>query len=190
MPISYNDGGTWRELIDVYYNDGGTWRTLDAVYYNDEGTWRKVHDSGAGSMVLLDNQNISATQNTAQSDPISAYHLFNDGHAEEEFNTAVGGPSTSTFNLPSNWWTTNPQASVGDDYEVQVTVSATNGIGTLSGDATGAWIPLTTDRSWTLTVTNPGASVTGERTLLVEIRDSATMTLQDSCLVNLSSEVL
>jgi hypothetical protein len=37
-----NDGGTWRQLINVYVNDGGTWRDIQEIYVNDGGTWRSV----------------------------------------------------------------------------------------------------------------------------------------------------
>ena len=44
MATYVNDGGTWREINNLYVHDGTSFtnKTIDNVYINDSGTWREV----------------------------------------------------------------------------------------------------------------------------------------------------
>lgn len=43
MPISANDGGTWKEATNMYVKDGGTWKEVTNGSVNDSGTWKEFH---------------------------------------------------------------------------------------------------------------------------------------------------
>ena len=77
-----------------------------------------------------------------------------------------GAIMTHVMRLPS--WAGNPFAAavtIGGPYEARLTVSA--GSSPNSGDTVNSWLALSSDRSWTITQSDPG-SQTG--TWLVEIR--------------------
>lgn len=77
----------------------------------------------------------------------------------------------------------DPKASAPSDYEVQATLVS----GTLTGgsSATGSWLALTSNRSWTLTQTVIGVATQVD--LTIEIRKGAGATLA-SATVTLDAE--
>lgn len=42
MSINVKDGGTWKEVLEVYVKDSGTWKTCLDVYIKDAGSWKSV----------------------------------------------------------------------------------------------------------------------------------------------------
>ena len=75
------------------------------------------------------------------------------------------GTGSGTLAVNFNWARPN-FTGVGNDYEVILSVSFSSGGGTLSGTV-DTWLPLTTNRSWTLTKDNLG---TATRICVVSIR--------------------
>lgn len=73
-------------------------------------------------------------------------------------------------------------SGAASNYEVRATVTA----GALSTGLTGSWLALSSNRTWTRSRTIVG---TGTATLLIEIRDTATSTVQDSATISLEAEV-
>lgn len=90
----------------------------------------------------------------------------------------AGGPDSMTFRRDGrvalsgslsigelfSAWCSNPQATVGDGYWIRATVLN----GTFTGDATGSWLQLSADRSWTCS--------TAAGTLQVQISSDASGT--------------
>lgn len=70
--------------------------------------------------------------------------------------TTVAVPSSSP--AINGQWTTVPSATVGDGYEVEVTVASSNGKGTLTGSPLGVYTPLGSAFGLTLSV----AKVSGQ----------------------------
>ena len=78
------------------------------------------------------------------------------------YNTAAGSVVTSLViyrNGQANGttWTTPTATTIGDGYEVRVTVSAEFGV---SGPARGSWHALTSNRQWDLTRSSVGVTDT------------------------------
>lgn len=185
----YNDSGVWRQMTEIHYNDSGTWRRLSEMHYNDSGTWRQVFDN---DFVSLDPQAIASNRDTTSGGgtATAGYLLTTDGIAQQEVNTSFITDSTTISALAgNNWWTGKPQVGVGNSYEVRATQTATNGNGSLSGTL-GAWLALSSLRQWTLTDTGINVDRIATRTILIEIRDTATMTVQDSASVNLTTTLV
>jgi hypothetical protein len=68
-------------------------------------------------------------------------------------------------------------AGVTSDYEIRATVIS--GSNPTAGDALNTWLPLSTARKWDYQVSGKAKYIDG--TILFEIRDTATSTVQDSC---------
>lgn len=81
------------------------------------------------------------------------------------------GMGGTTFIAP--WWTTAPQAGIGASYQIRATL---NSGPTPTAGNLNTWTDLTTDQTWTLT----DVIAAGPTELLIEIRDTATGTVQDS----------
>lgn len=83
------------------------------------------------------------------------------------------------------WASTEPSSGVGDDYEVRLTVNS--GSNPSSGPSVSTWLALSTQRQWDLEATGTDTSLSGNWT--IEIRDTATSTVQDSATFAISSTV-
>lgn len=100
-----------------------------------------------------------------------------------KFNT--NGTITDEDNSPETpWWSNAPAVGIGSNYEIRVTVTA--GI-TPSGGSPGFWHDMASQQVWTVT---RGSVGTDTSTLLVEIRDKATSTVQASGSYTLTAQVL
>lgn len=87
--------------------------------------------------------------------------------------TGVASPG-GTGGFSSTW--VLPTIYAGAAYEARSTITA----GTLDTDpSAGAWISLSTDRTWSKILGGSG-------TFTLEIRDVATSTVRDTCIVTLS----
>lgn len=164
MALSINDSGTWRDIQAVYVNDAGTWRTIQEIYVNDSGTWRSVFVG----------ETIAITDTTAESEAVSpsaataTFRLTSAGNIEY-----TTGSNTVTDN--GDWIT--PQTNMAN-YECRFDVTS----GSLSSGTTGAWMSLSTTRTWTKQqVTNGTSTAIGtlqiRRTSDSTVMDTATITL-------------
>ena len=168
MPMSVNDAGTWRTLTDVHVNDAGTWRRIQEVWVNDAGTWRMVH---VGDVVAITSQTIT----DSQLDPTPAvvsYQLQSDGNVEA---TSGGFPSAL-----GDWVT--PTASAGAAYEARATIVS----GSLTSGTAGSWLPLSSNRTWSLTRSVIGFSTT---VLTIEIRRAADGVVLTTATITLEANV-
>ena len=82
-------------------------------------------------------------------------------------------------------WCT-PTSAAGD-YEVFATLNSSTGSGLASG-TTGAWLALTSNRTWTVTESTSGNSSTAE--LGMQIRKIGTGTVLATATITLEAEVL
>lgn len=69
------------------------------------------------------------------------------------------------------------------DYEVRATLLT----GIIDGGTFDTWLSCSTDRFWSITNTDEGTTVDGE--MLIQIRDVATQTVQDSATITLEATV-
>lgn len=136
MPLSINDSGTWRTVLQPYVNDSGVWRPV-IVYVNDSGTWRIV-----STRITLSNVNV--TRATAfPTDATATYTLLSNGTVDR-----------SPVGFVENWIT--PTSAAGAAYEAllhQVSGS------TITGSALDTWLPLSSNRAWSLTQAGAGELV-------------------------------
>lgn len=118
----------------------------------------------AGSGVSISNQTVNSL---GPSPKTAKYELTNTGIA-------------NGYNSPrfiENWLS----SGFTSDYQVRVTDV---GGGLTGGSGTGTWLNLGTTRFWEITESASGASISNE--ILVEIRDVATSTIQDSATITLN----
>lgn len=191
MPIEfhYNDAGTWRKLSEIHYFDDviADWRELDAVWYNDAGVFRQVFTNKA---VSLDNITANGTRNTSggSGTATAAYQLQTDGTAATRTNTNSGTDATTVTGISDNWWTGKPETSVGTDFEARATETGSSGGGTFTGTL-DTWEAITVLREWKLADTCNNCEREESRTLLIEIRDVLTMTVQASAVISLRTQL-
>ncbi len=190
MPIEfhYNDNGTWRKMNEMHYNDASTWRELDAIWYNDQGDWKQVFTNKA---VSLTNWTATGSRNTTAAGvqtATGAYQVQADGTAAERVNTNSNTDSTTVTGILDNWWTGKPQAGVGNDYEVRATQTGSSSGGIFSGTL-DTWEDISVTREWELTDSCNFCEANESRTLLIEIRDALTQTVQDSAVITLRTNL-
>lgn len=95
---------------------------------------------------------------------VASYKLNNDGTVKNHNNS-----------LLETWLLTGSASG----FEARVTVTS----GALSSGTVGSWVNLGTSQTWS-------RSSTGETIFLVEIRDAATLTVQDSATITLTVDPL
>ena len=92
--------------------------------------------------------------------------------------------------LVDEWWTGQPDPGIGSDYEVRVTydTSLPSEVSYTGTPVIGDWTDISTDPNYTWEIDRSGENFKAWY-MLVEIRDVATMTLQDSAIVRIVLEV-
>lgn len=85
--------------------------------------------------------------------------------------SGTGGNESGTEPDPLIDWYKPEGATVGDDYEVRITVNSGTGFDT---GTVGSWLALTSDRTWTRIYNSIGSSTVN---FTIEIRTSAGATL-------------
>jgi hypothetical protein len=160
MTLHLNDAGTWRQAQGVYVNDSGTWREIQEVYVNDAGTWRSVF---VNSVVTL----------------ASSYTPFGDIELDIQntFSIRADGTLDHTFGasiVTDNWVAPAATASI---YECRL--SYVSGASTVTGSPTGAWLSMSSDRSWSC---DPGANLV----YTLEIRRASDATVVATSTINFS----
>lgn len=92
--------------------------------------------------------------------------------------------------LASEWWTGQPDPGIGSSFEVRVTydTSLPSEVSYTGTPVIGNWTDISTDPDYTWEISRAGANFKAWY-MLVEIRDVATMTLQDSAIVRIVLEV-
>lgn len=187
-----HDGVDWRLITDIQYTDDTlTDRSLTEMWYNDAGNWLKVFDKIASNAVSLVGRTITGTRNTSGGigTAKSGYELTTDGIAQQLKNTSSGTDSLTLSDLSGNdWWTGKPQVAIGSDYEVMATQISSSGAGSLVGTV-GVWTLISSFQLWTWEVTGNNVEVFTTTDLLIEIRDLATSTLQDSATITLNANL-
>ena len=177
---SYRDGSIDRFMTNIYYNDSGTWREMIEMYYNDNGTWRLVFQNAPvvslDSATTVDGADTSSGSATAT----CVYNLTSDGLAQ--VTTASGLQRVS-----DNWWTAAPSTGIGSSYEARLTIDSTNGNGTFGGSGVSTWLALTGGLQWTLSDTGNNVERQATRQCTVEIRDTATSTVQATATINFNT---
>lgn len=106
----------------------------------------------------------------------STYTLQSDGiltTTADDTDTVISG----------QWWTTSPNAvaGIGNFYQVLMSTVSADG-GTLSGTF-GQWVPLSSDQAWSFESEDANTA-----RLFVQIRDIATMTVQQTATIFLNTE--
>ena len=92
----------------------------------------------------------------------------------------VSGVGSTGLTTP-DWWSAAPDVGVGADYEIRATLlsGTTPTSGTL-----GTWLSLSSNRSWSMVRSTDGTS---SCSLTIEIRDTATSTVQGTATWSLSA---
>lgn len=85
MPITVNENGALRELLEIYVNENGEMYELDTVHSNEGGILREIHSawkppdvswsSSAGTLSVSDD-NLTGTMTLSASTWISASHTL------------------------------------------------------------------------------------------------------------------
>lgn len=124
-------------------------------------------------IVNLNDRNIGYVENSVQ----TIYRVYNTG----ESSRTVDGVEVM---IPSEWLFVPTVSTSADDFEIRVTPTD----GALadvygSSDSTGIWLNLGTNHEWRVEV--PVAGLTASCTILVEVRDIATSTIQDFASISL-----
>lgn len=139
MPISVNDGGTWKELTEVHVNDGGSWKECTEVHVNDGGTWKEVHS--ASSPIVMS----AGANRTKNGNGMS--ECGNVGNTAAATATASGGQGSLTY----LWEQTGTPAEHGP-----YNISNANVLQPTWGKPSVCFDDSPKTETWRLTVTDEG----------------------------------
>lgn len=182
MPIHVKDGGVWRTVDDPQVRVSGVWRPVQEGWVRVSGVWRQIFSRIAVNLNFLKGASFSAFQITSAGNPVTVsagVKFQSDGTLQDRNPTS---PYAFADSAAGQWASTEPDAGIGSDYQVRLTVNS--GDNPTSGPAVSTWHTISSDRQWDLSVTGTVASKSGSWT--VAIRDVATNTVQDSATFSVS----
>lgn len=171
MPWLARDSGTWRTITAPAVRVGGTWRAVTGAWVRVGGTWRQFFSSGGGGpTIAISDASVIAAGSAGSVN--AGYSLLNNGNVQETINST-----------PSTVGTWVSPASGMSGFEARATVAAGSG-GTLTGTV-GSWLSLGTSRIWSLSRASAGFA---DRTLTIEIRDAASLSVVATATITLDVE--
>lgn len=129
------------------------------------------------SAVNVANNTINYEQFTPNQSAIARINYNSTGTVTDTGSADI--PSSFT---PTNWFRNAPNTGIGSSYEIR----ASNLTGNTPTGTFNTWLALSATRSWTLTRPAQGTSTCS---FTVEIRDTATSTVQDSGTITLTATV-
>lgn len=173
MPWLARAGGSWRTITAPAVRVGGTWRTVTAGWVRVGGTWRQFFGGGGGGGPTVSISNATVNDVGVNNPAGAGYSLVNTGAIQTRVNFVASGAG--------NWIT--PQTGMSG-YDARATVTGGGG-GSLSGTV-GSWVNLASSQTWELSSAVSGALVS--RTLLIEIRDAATLSVLTTATITLNVE--
>jgi hypothetical protein len=144
-------GGAWKKVNRIWVRVGGVWKETNNAYVRVGGAWKKFFQNAVFSLSWGDLHDIRV--NTTSTVILT---IQRDGDVAISANT-FGAPGADDWIVPRG-------ATVGDNYEVRLTVNTGS---TPSGDTSGSWLAINTDRTWQWAQASAG---TTEANVTVEIR--------------------
>lgn len=168
MSTHINDGGTWRQLNQIFVNDSGSWKPLIEVYVNDGGTWRLVFQGDAIDV----GDRLAISSAIGAGNAVAVFRLQSDG-----FTAQTNG--SNTVDVGSAWIT--PQSGMSG-YECQATILTGAPSGTF-----GSRLNLGTTRSWTFSHGALGTATASMTLDIYRVSDGAHM---HSCTISFEASNL
>lgn len=158
MPGHVRVGGAWKALNGIHVKVGGAWKAVNKGYVKVGGVWKEFFSSGVTLSLTTLSANVSYGSGSSGT---AGIRVLNNGNVEEL--SAIGWFAQ---NATTEWADVDGVAGTGDDYEVRMTVST----GSVDTGTTGAWLALTSDRSWTISHASADLGTSQEATGTIEIR--------------------
>lgn len=138
-------------------------------------------DDGGGTSPVVNLTNLTLIGVSTSSGAAASYTLRNDGTAHAYYTGDLSGSLDA--DVEEQWLYVQPvEVSVTEQFEVRATVIYI--VGSITGPAFDVWHSLDTTRVWEAV---PGSTSDGAR-IRFEIRDVATLTVQDSALIDLGAQ--
>jgi hypothetical protein len=160
MTTHINDGGTWRQLLNVYVNDSGTWREIQEIYVNDGGTWRSVF---VNAVITVSGESVFTGVHVAP-DTGTAFIRFNTNGTVDSIIDGV----TTQVDASTDWIIPNGAAS--GSYEISC--HQNSGDAVTGSAALDTWLALSSARQWGFSPT--AVNVTANLTISIR-KDGVTL---------------
>lgn len=165
MPMSVGVSGAWKSTAGVSVGVSSAWKTVSKAWVGVGGAWKEFYNAVSLPSTITENKpTVSPTAATAGI-------IFNSN-----------GTYAASDGAPSGNWFSPTTTGVGGSYEIRWTTTS----GSLDSGTAGSWLALSSNRTFSITQSTPG-----NKTCVgtVEIRDTATSTVQTTCTVTLYAEV-
>ena len=164
-------GGTSPDGLDEYYR-GGT-------YVPDTATNSGVPTSGAISLEDFYGAAAASVEfDVSTYDATDIVDFLADASILFDTDGTITVTGSSSSPTSGTWYSGG--TPTGSDWEIRATLSSGT---TPSGPTLGSWHALSSSRTWSHTA----SSGTNSCSLSVDIRDTATSTIQDTCTVNITA---
>lgn len=172
MTMHVNVSGVWKEITDPQVNVSGVWKDILEGWVNVSGVWKKFYDR---VVVACTPDSFSQVAFSPSSATVS-FTFQRDG------DLVVSGIPNPLIDADD--WITPRSATVGDDYEIRVTLDS--GVSLDSGTV-GSWLALSSNRTWTQTRVSTGNDVSN---ITIEIRRAASGSVLLSKAVSVTASVI
>lgn len=178
-----SEGGAQLYRISAFVDDDRV-HEADNAYLPSPGEIQDPIDTsegepGGGTAPIVNLTNHTITQSSTSTTNSTQFHFYGDGRLARSY---TGGGSFAYY--PDEWLFQSPvETATAALFEVRFTLQS--GSVNSGGGYFDAWLPADTD--YTFQVLNDSPYLGQEAQILVEVRDVATETLQDSCIVLLAA---
>jgi hypothetical protein len=152
------------------------WRPLPFYQKGSLQMLYALFDDSSGASVVLSNRTVSRTNTGLLCHAGVAFQQ--DGSLDE-----VGVALTTLTDVPGEWWSAQPDGTVGNGYDVR-TNGVTGGVWSSPPAADTIWIQISAERKWRVTVAAKSAPSTTNVSSTFEIRTTGGGSVLDSASIS------
>jgi len=153
MPTSIRVGGSFVEIDSCSVRVGGAWATVDEIFVRTGGVWESAFSAVTPQLTAIDAAPTTATVTGSGGDRPRLSLRFNTNGDIEKADDDTG--STLVYSTVGTWLDTTPPDD-SSAWEVRLVIDTEDGgdPGTWSGDTTGSFLAISSNRTFTWTKDN------------------------------------
>lgn len=176
-------------LNDIHIEAGGATGTQASI--NDADIRALIGKASGVTMSFSEWYGASALTIDTNGGSLSDFRLYNqvvDVYIRYNTDGSVTVDKGNVGSYTNIGWASPTSTGIGSDYEIKATKTSGNSFSTPTGPTLGTWHSLSSSRQWTLSVGPNNYPEIKDCTLSIQIRDSATSTVQDTATITMYVE--
>lgn len=154
MPAWIRDASSWKLVLGLWVRDGGVWKPVQGGWVRDGGAWKLFFSAGT-----VQHSNVDIRGSGSGPGPgtaIASVTFQSNGITNAQ---ATPTEVVKTHPIPGQWWSSEPDAGVGNNFDVRCAAINSGSFSTAAA-AVGTWITMNSDRGWfnSRSSASPGSS--------------------------------